>query len=259
MPTALVTGATAGIGAAFARRLALARYDLVLVARNSGRLADIAAELTDRWTVAVEPLTADLSTVDGCARVETRLAEPERPIDLLVNNAGISLHSSFTRNTVEDEERLLSLNVRAVMRLTHAALGPMVSRRSGAVVNLSSVAGFAVVSPGSTYPASKAWVTSFSQSIGQSVRRRGVKVMALCPGFTHSEFHDSAGIDLSHLPSFAWLNADEVVEAGLRDLRHGKLVSIPTARYKVATAALTHLPRSVLHRVPNLGGRGGRR
>ncbi len=257
MPTALVTGATAGIGAAFARRLALARYDLVLVARNSGRLADIAAELTERWTVAVEPLAADLSTVDGCAQVEARLAEPERPVDLLVNNAGMALHGAFTRNTVDDEERLLSLNVRAVLRLTHAALGPMVERRSGAVVNVSSVAGFATISPGSTYPASKAWVTSFSESIGQSVRRRGVKVMALCPGFTHTEFQSSAGIDMSHLPSFAWLNAEEVVATALRDLRHGKLVSIPSARYKVATAALTHLPRSVLHRIPNLGRRGG--
>ncbi|MGA8114880.1 MAG: SDR family NAD(P)-dependent oxidoreductase [Actinocatenispora sp.] len=256
MPTALVTGATAGIGAAYARRLALARYDLILVARTEGRLADTAAELADRWTVHAETIVADLSTVEGCDTVEARLAEPERPVDMLVNNAGISLHRTFTRNTADDEERLLRLNVRAVLRLTHAAVGPMVARGSGAVVNVSSVAGFAAgVTPGSTYPASKAWVTAFSESVGQSVRRHGVKVMAVCPGYTHTEFHDSIGADMTHLPSFAWLNADEVVAASLRDLRRGKLVSIPSARYKAATAALSHLPRAVLHRVPNVGRR----
>lgn len=252
--TALVTGATAGIGAAFARRLALARYDLVLVARTAGRLADTATELTDRWTVAAETLPADLSTDDGCAAVEARLTDPHRPVDLLVNNAGISLHTPFTRSDVEDEERLLRLNVRAVLRLTHAALGPMRERGSGAIVNVSSVAGFAALMPGSTYPPSKAWVTAFSESIGRAVRRDGVRVMALCPGFTRSEFHASNDIDMSAVPGFAWLAADEVVTAALRDLRRGKLVSVPTARYKVAAATAQRLPRAVLHRLPGMGG-----
>ncbi|WP_203661557.1 SDR family NAD(P)-dependent oxidoreductase [Actinocatenispora rupis] len=254
MPTALVTGATAGIGAAFARRLALARYDLVLVARGADRLSDTAAELADRWTVAVETIPADLSTAEGCAAVEARLADADRPVDMLVNNAGISLHRPFPRNTADDEERLLRLNVVAVMRLTHAALGVMTQRGRGAIVNVSSVAGFGSVMPGSTYPASKAWVTNFSDSVGQLARRHGVKVMALCPGFTHSEFHDNAGIDMGEMPAFLWLDADQVVAAGLRDLRRGKLVSVPTVRYKVASAALAHLPRAVLHRVPSMGG-----
>lgn len=254
MATALVTGATAGIGAAFARRLAAAGRDLVLVARGEQRLTTAASELTERYRVAVETLPADLSTADGCGAVEDRVRDPDRTVELLVNNAGISLHRPFVRNSADDEERLLWLNVRSVLRLTHAALDVMVPRGHGAVVNVSSVSGFAAVMPGSTYPASKAWVTNFSESIGQAVRRHGVRVMALCPGYTRTEFHDSAGIDMSGLPRFAWLDADRVVAAGLRDLARGKLVSVPSLRYKLATAALTHLPRAVLHRAPSAGG-----
>lgn len=252
--TALVTGATAGIGAAFARRLALARYDLVLVARGAERLTEMADELRQRWTVSVETISTDLSAVDGCAVVEQRLSDVDRPIQLLINNAGISLHKPFGATHVDDEERLLRLNVRAVMRLTNAALAPMRAAGHGGIINVSSVAGFASVMPGSTYPATKAWVTTFSESVGQAARRDGVHVMALCPGFTRSEFHSSAGIDMSGLPSIAWLNADAVIGTALRDLRRGKLVSVPTARYKAAAAAMRHLPRAVLHRVPGAGG-----
>lgn len=251
---ALVTGATAGIGAAFARRLASTGYDLVLVARTERRLADSAAELSGRWGVDVQPVAADLSTDAGCAAVETRLGDTDRPIDLLVNNAGISLHKPFPATSADDEERLLRLNVRAVMRLTHAALGPMRERGAGAIINVSSVAGFASMMPGSTYPASKAWVTNFSESVGLAVRSSGVRVMALCPGYTHTEFHDSAGIDMSGLPSFAWIDVDAVVTGALRDLRRGKLVSVPTARYKVAATVVQRLPRAVLHRLRGFGG-----
>ena len=254
MARALITGATAGIGAAFADRLARAGRDLVLVARGEQRLTDAAADLTERYGVRVEVLAADLSTTDGCAAVETRLASADDPVALLVNNAGISLHRPVTSNDAADEERLLALNVRSVLRLTHAALAVMVPRRSGAVVNVSSVSGFAAVMPGSTYPASKAWVINFSESIGRSVRRHRVRVMALCPGYTRTEFHDSAGIDMSGLPGFAWLDSDRVVVEALRDLRRGKLVSVPTLRYKAAAAVLSHLPRAVLHRIPSAGG-----
>jgi short-subunit dehydrogenase len=254
MTTALVTGATAGIGAAFADRLARTGRALVLVARTEQRLADTAADLTRRYGVAVEVLAADLSTAEGCGAVEARVGAADRPVGLLVNNAGISLHKPFTSNSADDEERLLWLNVRSVMRLTHAALAVMVPRRSGAIVNVSSVAGFAAVMPGSTYPASKAWVTNFSESVGAAARRYGVRVMALCPGYTHTEFHDSAGIDMSGLPEFAWLDADQVVVEGLRDLRRGKLLSVPSVRYKAAAAVLSRLPRAVLHRLPSAGG-----
>ena len=244
--TALVTGATAGIGAAFARQLAATGHDLVLVARDRDRLEANAAELRDAHGAASEVLPADLSKPDGCAPVEARLADRDRPVDVLVNNAGMSLNRAFLRSTPEDEERLLRLNVHAVMRLTHAALPAMVERRTGAVVNVSSVSGFAAVMPGSTYPASKAWVTNFSESMAQLVRPYGVRVMALCPGYTRTEFHQRAGINMSKTPEWMWLDADEMVRAGMRDLARGKVVSVPDWKYKVTVWGMRHLPRRLL-------------
>jgi short-subunit dehydrogenase len=240
-----VTGATAGIGAAFVRRLAADGYDLVLVARDSERLAKFATELTGRHGGAVEVLAADLATDAGCAAVEERLRRAP-VVDLLVNNAGISLNTPFLRSTAEDEERLLRLNIHAVMRLTLAVLPGMTERRRGSVINVSSVAGFGAVMPGSTYSASKAWVTNFSQSVALSVRRYGVKVMALCPGYTRTEFHGRAGIDMSKTPSWLWLQADEVVDSGLRDLARDRYVSVPDWKYKTAVFALRHMPHRLL-------------
>ncbi|MFC0530381.1 SDR family NAD(P)-dependent oxidoreductase [Phytohabitans kaempferiae] len=254
--TAVITGASSGFGASFAQRLATEGYDLVLVARDERRLADLAADLSSRHGVAAEVIPADLSTDEGCAVVERRLADP---VDMLVNNAGISLNRSFTGSTVEDQTRLLRLNVHAVMRLTHAALPGMIERRRGEVINVSSVAGFAAVMPGSTYPASKAWVTNFSESMAHSVRRHGVRVMALCPGYTHTEFHDRAGIDMSKTPEWMWLQADRVVVDALRDLRRGKVVSVPDWKYKVAVFGMRHLPRALLQAVArDTRGRTGR-
>ncbi|MGW0435195.1 SDR family NAD(P)-dependent oxidoreductase [Micromonospora sp. NPDC003197] len=253
---AVVTGATAGIGAAFARRLAAEGYHLLLVARDEQRLAASAAELTDRYGVPVEVLSADLSTDEGCAAVEERLRQP---VDLLVNNAGISLNRPFLRSTVADEARLLRLNIHSVMRLTLAALPGMTDRRRGAVINVSSVAGFAALMPGSTYPASKAWVTNFSESMAHSVRPFGVRVMALCPGYTRTEFHDRAGINMSKTPEWMWLEADAVVRDALRDLRKGKVVSVPDWKYKLAVVALRHTPRGLVQAVGRKGrGRLGR-
>jgi uncharacterized protein len=237
---AVVTGATAGIGAAFARRLAADGHRLLLVARDRERLASTAAGLGEH----VEVVSADLSTADGCAAVEEEMRG--RAVDLLVNNAGIGLNQSFVESTVDAQERLLRLNVHSVMRLTLAVLPGMVERRRGGVINVSSTAGFGVPHPGSTYSASKAWVTNFSDSIGQSVRGHGVRVMALCPGFTRTEFHDRAGIDMSKTPAWMWLDADEVVRIGLRDLRRGKMICVPNWKYKVAAAAMRHLPRPLL-------------
>jgi short-subunit dehydrogenase len=247
-PTALVTGATAGLGAAFARQLAASGYDLVLVARDAQRLAATAAELSAAHGAHCVPLVADLGTDDGCAVVADRLRNPVHPVDLLVNNAGISINGSFLRTDVSDEERLLDLNVRAVLRLTHAALPGMVARGSGEIVNVSSVSGFAAVMPGSTYPASKAWVTNFTESVGLAVRRRGVRVMALCPGYVRTEFHRRAGIDMSAIPGWLWLSADDVVREALRDLRRGRLVSVPSLRYKVTVFGLRYSPSGLRRR-----------
>jgi short-subunit dehydrogenase len=259
MGTALVTGATAGIGAAFARRLAAEGYGLVLVSRDAARLAATAAELTERHGVDAVALPADLTTDAGATAVEERLRAADNPVDLLVNNAGSGLNTPFLRSTVEREEWLLRLNVHSVMRLTLAALPGMVERGGGDVVNVSSVAGFGTPMPGSTYSATKAWVNNFSRSVGLSVRGFGVRVMALCPGYTRTEFHQRAGIDMAGTPGWLWLDADRVVRDGLRDLRRGRPVSVPDWRYKVAVFGLRHLPTGLIQRATrDTRGRIGR-
>jgi len=243
----LITGATAGIGAAFARALAAEGHDLVLVARDAARLAKHGEELAGAHGVTAIPLPADLTTPEGRAAVEERLADPTDPVELLVNNAGIGLNRSFLQASAEDLDRLLALNVTAVLRLTRAALPGMVERGRGDVINVSSIASFLVM-PGSTYSASKAWVTNFSQSVGLAVRRRGVRVMALCAGYTRTEFHQRAGINAGKIPKWLWLSADDLVRDGLRDLRRGRLVSVPDWRYKTARLALKYGPRVLLLR-----------
>ena len=243
MSTALVTGATAGIGHAFARRLAADGHDLVLVARDGGRLESTAKELHTSYDVDVEVLAADLTDVDGCLRVENRLADASRPVDLLVNNAGSGARHRFSTGNIEDEEQMLRLLVRAVMRLTRAAIPGMVDRGHGAIVNVSSVASFL---PRGTYSAAKAWVTTFSQGLSNELDGTGVRVLALCPGFTRTEFHDRAGLNMSAVPRFLWLDADKVVDEGLAALRRDAVVCVPGGRYKVIVAVSRRLPLSGL-------------
>jgi len=229
------------------------------VARDAARLDRNAAQLRTQHGVQVDVIPADLATDDGQESVAVRLQDPNRPVDVLVNNAGLSLNTPFLRSSVERETEMLNLNVHAVMRLTLAALPGMVERRHGAIVNVSSVAGFGAAMPGSTYPATKAWVTNFSESVALSVATFGVRVMALCPGYVRTEFHQRAGINMSKTPNWMWLDADELVQDGLRDLRRGKVVSVPNWKYKVAVFGLRHLPRPLLQRVArDTRGRIGR-
>jgi len=244
-PTALVTGASAGIGLAFAGRLAADGFDLVLVGRDAERLREVAGVLEREQLARTEVLPADLTTDEGCGAVAARLADGARPVDVLVNNAGHGLAAPFPQAPLEDEERLLRLLVLAVLRLTHAALPGMLDRGRGAVINVSSVAGFV---PRGTYGAAKAWVTNFSESLSYDVRGRGVRVLALCPGFVRTEFHERMGWSPPGLPAPMWLDADRVVDAAMRDLRRGKAVSVPTRRYAALIAATRLAPRGVVAR-----------
>lgn len=243
MPTALITGSTSGIGASFARKLAASGHDLVLASRQVGRLEQVADALRDTHSVAVDVLPADLATHDGMRLVEDRLRGGGRPIDLLVNNAGFTLKKPFLANDIDDEEAMLNVLVLAVMRLTHAALPGMIDRGAGAVVNVSSVAGWL---PRGTYSAAKAWVTSFSEGMATATAGTGVRVMALAPGFVRTEFHQRAEIDMSQISDRMWLDADQVVETALTDLRRGKVVSVPSATYKAARFLLTKAPRRLV-------------
>ena len=194
------------------------------MSRTRERLERLAADLTAQHGVAVEVIVADLGDREQLATVEARVADPARPIDLLVNNAGFGLKDKFLDNTIEQEQYLLDVLVTAVLRLTHAALGPMVERGSGAVVNVSSVAGY--LSRGS-YGAAKAYVTSLSEWADLTYRDRGVRVMALLPGFTRTEFHERIDVSQASAPRWMWLDADRLVEDALRDLNRGRSVSDP--------------------------------
>jgi len=226
--TALVTGPTAGIGKSFAHQLAGQGYDLVLVARDRGRLEAEAAELSTTYGVAVEVLPADLVDREQLATVEARLADPDRPVDLLVNNAGFGLKKRFLDNPVDAEQAMLDVLVTAVMRLSHAALGAMAERGHGGVINVSSVASFL---PRGSYSAAKSWVNSFSEWAAYEYRDRGVTVTCLCPGFTKTEFHERMDVGRGSAPDFMWLDADELVATALKDHAKGKVWSIPGGQY----------------------------
>jgi short-subunit dehydrogenase len=244
VPIALVTGATAGLGAEFARQLADRRYDLVLVARDVARLE---AAQTALSAVKVEVIPADLTTHEGCGAVAARLAAGD--IDLLVNNAGMGAYASFGDADLSREEFQLDLNVRAVLRLSHAAVRAMTARGSGHILNVSSVAGFVPRGGNATYSASKAWVTMFSEALAVQLTGSGVSVTAVCPGFTHTEFHERAQADMSNVPQRMWLDAADVVREGLDDTFAGKPVSVPSRQYKALVAAARTIPRPVLRAI----------
>ncbi|MFC3346841.1 SDR family NAD(P)-dependent oxidoreductase [Streptomyces echinoruber] len=252
MTTALITGSTAGIGAAFARRLAADGHDLVLVARDTKRLREQATDLHDRHGVEVEVLTADLAADDGIEAVADRLRARKKPVDLLVNNAGFGNKGRFLEVPMADELRMLKVHCEAVLRLTAAAVEQMRERGRGGVVNVASVAAFV---PRGTYGASKAWVVQFTQGAARDLAGSGVRLMALCPGFVRTEFHQRAGMRTDNIPNWMWLDADKLVAAALADFARGRTLSIPDPRYKALMGLVKVAPRGLLGGITSRTGR----
>ncbi len=255
--TALVTGATAGIGAEFCRQLAARGHDLVLVARDEERLETLARELSSQFGVAVEVLVADLLDAGQAARVEKRVADPDRAISVLVNNAGFGLHLDFDESTVEDEQRLLDILVTVPMRLSHAAIGAMLARGTGAgtgritgtgtIINVTSIAAFA---PLGSYSSAKVWLQYFSRWANAYYRPSGITVMALAPGFVRTEFHERMGVERATMaPRWMWLEVTPLVRTALKHADRGRAVSVPTARYRVISWIARGLPMWVVTRV----------
>ena len=235
MGTALITGATSGIGLELAWQLAAAQHDLVLIARTASRLEQVAEELRQLAGIQVQVIAADLSEPIGIEAVAQRLrvARPagprpaevaQRPVDLLVNNAGFAVGQRFVGGDIEQERRAMAVMVRAVMELTHAAL------------------------PG-TYAAHKAWVRTFTEGLASELRGTGVSATVVNPGLTHSDFHARAHMDEGAWPAFAWLNAEDVARQALAAVRRGQVICTPSVRYLAVNAALRMSPRWLVRRV----------
>ena len=246
-PTALVTGATAGLGLGYANQLAARGHDLVLVARDAGRLATTAEELRGRHGVQVETLAADLSDRSALQRVADRVADPARPVDVLVNNAGFGLKQRFADGDLAAHEQMFDVLCRAVMVLSRAAAGAMAPRGRGRIVNIASVAGF--VAGGGHYSAAKAYVALLTETLHQELTGTGVTATAVAPGFVRTEFHQRAGMRSGSEGSPAWLDSDEVVRQSLDDAFAGKVISVPSKRYKAVMTVLDVVPRAAVRAV----------
>jgi short-subunit dehydrogenase len=256
-PLAVVTGASSGIGEVFARKLAARGYDLLLVARRKDRLDALSAELSSAFGTRAEALPADLARAEDLGAVEERLRSDAR-LEFLVNNAGFGSRQFFHEADLSVQELMHRLHVVATLRLCHAALPGMVARNRGYIVNVSSVAGFMQGPYNVSYCATKAWMNSFTEGLVLEMRTIGadVRVQALCPGFTRTEFHQAMGLSRDFAPASWWMDADEVVEAAFAGLSRRRWLVVPGWRYKLSVAALRYMPRPILHhfiaRAPNV-------
>ena len=246
MATALVTGATAGIGEAFARFLAAKGFDLVIVARDQERLNARAAELRSKFNIQVEILRADLFNPGDLQKVQDRLSNADAPIEVLINNAGFGIKDSFLTSNLEDEVRLLRVLAEVPMVLMHEVLPAMVARNSGTIINVSSVASFIA---GGSYSAAKSWLTVMSEALHTELSKTNVHVTALCPGFTHTEFHQRGKMKMDGLPEFMWLDADEVVADAWKVSQAGGAISVPGGQYKTLTFLARYLPRPIVRKL----------
>lgn len=250
-PLAVVTGASSGIGEAFARALAARAWDVVLVARRQARLAALSRELEGLHGVRVEVLTADLGRAAGLGAVARRLAR-ERRLELLVNDAGVGDFEPFVGSDAVRGETEIRVNVLAVVRLTHAALPGMVRRGRGAVINVSSTAAFAPCPRFAVYGATKAFLNSFTEALHAELRGSGVRVQALCPGLTHTEIFERAGSDVSGLPGFLWMDAEDVVKESLDALESDTVVCVPGLGNRTLSGLARLLPHGASTRIAAL-------
>jgi short-subunit dehydrogenase len=241
---ALVTGATAGIGESFSRMLASQGFNIALVARDEARLHERAAGLREKYGVQTFVLPADLATDSGCAAVEEYIKEFE--IEVLINNAGFGINKPFTASALDAEQDLLDVLVRTPMRLMHVLLPQMKARNSGTIINVSSVASFIA---GGTYSASKSYLTVLSESLHTELRGTNIKISALCPGFTRTEFHERGRMKMKGLPDFMWLDSDQLVAQSWSDAQAGKAVSIPGWQYKLLVGFISILPRRIVRTI----------
>ena len=241
---ALVTGATAGIGESFSRLLADNRYNLVLVARDLPRLQERAKALEEKFGVKTHVIQADLATDEGCLKVEQYISENQ--IDVLINNAGFGTSKAFTISTLEIEQQMMDVLVRTPMRLMHVALPLMKQRNNGVIINVSSVAGYIA---GGSYSASKSYLTVLSESLHTELAGTNVKISALCPGFTRTEFHQRGKMSMKALPNFMWLSSDYLVEQSWKDAMKGEAVSVPGWQYKLLLFIVNVIPRSIIRKV----------
>ncbi|WP_129669921.1 SDR family NAD(P)-dependent oxidoreductase [Phytoactinopolyspora endophytica] len=246
MATALITGATSGIGLTFAQHLARQGYDIVLVARDARRLDETAESITAATGRHVEAMRADLSDRSDVARVAQRLSAGERPVEVLVNNAGFGIHQPLASEDGVEHEKAIEVMCRAVLVLGGVAAKAMTSRGVGMIINVSSTAGFMALGG---YSAVKAWVTAYSESLSVELRGSGVQVTALCPGWVRTEFHQRAGLSTSSIPSWLWVDSDQVVATALKDAGRGKVISIPTMRYRGLMWCVHHLPRGAVRAI----------
>ena len=246
MSTALVTGATAGIGESFTRLLAEKGFDLVLVARDNKRLQERAKALSKKYKVEVEVLQADLSVPAQLAKVEKRLSNAKKPIEVLINNAGFGIKDSFLSSNIADEKRLIDVLAKTPMQLMHAVLPQMLDRNSGTIINVSSVASFIA---GGTYSAAKSYLTVHAESLHTELSKTNIKISALCPGFTRTEFHQRGKMKMSGLPNFMWLEADRVVSESWRAAMAGKAICIPGWQYKILSTIARFGPRPLVRKL----------
>ena len=241
---ALITGASAGIGEGFARHLAKRGYDLVLVARRRERLDALAAELS---SVSSDVIEADLCQAEGLATVEERLRAGD--IDLLVNNAGFGTFGEFAKLPIEREMEELDLNVRALMRLSHAALGPMIEHGRGGIINVASMAAYQPIPYNATYSATKVFVMHFSEALHEETKQHGVSVTCVCPGPVHTEFQQVAGLESERIPAIAWTSVDTVVETALTALRNRHAIATPGAFNMLTGAGARMTPHFITRRI----------